>query len=467
MAGKRAHAAAAPQCTPAAAVATPNLVARRFATRTRSTRRLFDAGEIAAAARASGIKKKPQQQKARNGKTAEEWRSIRVSEPELSLPPTLKSEIAGGASNGKQQWSNQSSDSWRNLGVSASELSLPLTFVTGQNFRWRPTGPSQYTGVVGLHLVSLRECGAEDGVAFLLHTADAAGAAEAELRDYLNLDTSLEKLYEDFVVADVRFAAVAPYLTGARLLRQNPLECLFQFICSSNNHIQRISGMVEYLATRGPRLGTVQGLDFHAFPSVAELSELTEEQLRKAGFGYRAKFIVGATEALRSKDGGGEQWLMSLRSLSLEEAVKALCSLPGVGPKVAACIALFSLDQHHAIPVDTHVWQMTVRYFLPELAGKSLTLRLHQEVQDVFVNRFGKYAGWAHQVLFIAELSSQQALLPEHLRLPKQNVDRVKRKVKKSILVDGDEAAMSREHLSSLDSSNIPERNSQRRKKAK
>ena len=28
------------------------------------------------------------------------------------------------------------------------------------------------------------------------------------------------------------------------MLRQDPTECLFQFICSSNNHISRIHGMV-------------------------------------------------------------------------------------------------------------------------------------------------------------------------------------------------------------------------------
>lgn len=32
----------------------------------------------------------------------------------------------------------------------------------------------------------------------------------------------------------------------------------------------------------------------------------------------------------------------------------------GIGPKVAACVALFSLDKHEAIPVDTHVWQVCV-----------------------------------------------------------------------------------------------------------
>ena len=33
------------------------------------------------------------------------------------------------------------------------------------------------------------------------------------------------------------------------MLRQDPVECLFQFICSSNNHISRIHGMVSRLCT--------------------------------------------------------------------------------------------------------------------------------------------------------------------------------------------------------------------------
>lgn len=43
---------------------------------------------------------------------------------------------------------------------------------------------------------------------------------------------------------------VQPYVLGARMLRQDPVECLFSFICSSNNHISRIHGMVERLAAQ-------------------------------------------------------------------------------------------------------------------------------------------------------------------------------------------------------------------------
>lgn len=39
-------------------------------------------------------------------------------------------------------------------------------------------------------------------------------------------------------------------------------------------------------------------------------------------------------------------------------AAEALQELHGVGPKVADCIALFSLDKLDAVPCDTHVWQV-------------------------------------------------------------------------------------------------------------
>jgi N-glycosylase/DNA lyase len=40
-------------------------------------------------------------------------------------------------------------------------------------------------------------------------------------------------------------------------------------------------------ATCGAPLGTVEGRDFHAFPSLDRLCELKEEELRGMGFGYR------------------------------------------------------------------------------------------------------------------------------------------------------------------------------------
>uniref|UniRef100_A0A2N9HIX7 DNA-(apurinic or apyrimidinic site) lyase n=1 Tax=Fagus sylvatica TaxID=28930 RepID=A0A2N9HIX7_FAGSY len=301
---------------------------------------------------------------------------------------------------------------WVPLNLTQSELSLPLTFPTGQTFRWKQTGPLQYTGVVHSHLVSLNHLQNGDVSYCLHHTTTSETSARSALLDFLNAGISLSEIWEVFSASDPRFAELACHLGGARVLRQDPLECLIQFLCSSNNNIKRITKMVDFVSSLGNYLGTVEGLQFYQFPSLEQLAMVSEAQLREAGFGYRAKYVVGTVNALQSKPGGGAEWLASLRNLDLQEVIDALSTLPGVGPKVAACIALFSLDQHHAIPVDTHVWQIATRYLLPELAGVRLTPKLCSRVAEAFVSKYAN--GWAQTLLFIAELPSQKALLPSH-----------------------------------------------------
>lgn len=52
--------------------------------------------------------------------------------------------------------------------------------------------------------------------------------------------------------------------------------------------------------------------------------------------------------------------LDELRRRSPEEAWRWLRTLPGVGPKTAACVLMFNLDMP-VMPVDTHVWRVTKR----------------------------------------------------------------------------------------------------------
>ncbi|XP_020191667.2 N-glycosylase/DNA lyase OGG1 isoform X2 [Aegilops tauschii subsp. strangulata] len=315
-------------------------------------------------------------------------------------------------------------EEWHPLPLSLAELSLPLTLPTGQTFLWRRTSlsPLRFTAAVGPHLVSLSHLPDDDRLAFLLHNDDPASspsssvaAARAALCDYLNAAVPLADLWVQFTAADARFAEVAARLGGggARVLRQDPVECLFQFLCSSNNNIARIEKMVWTLAGYGERLGEVGGFVFHRFPTVERLARVSEQELREAGFGYRAKYVVGTAKELMAKPGGGAKWLALLRDRELLEVIEGLCTLPGVGPKVAACIALFSLDKNQAIPVDTHVWKVATQYMLPELAGKSLTPKLSIVVADAFVAKFGEYAGWAQNVLFIGQLPAKKLVATE------------------------------------------------------
>jgi N-glycosylase/DNA lyase len=90
-----------------------------------------------------------------------------------------------------------------------------------------------------------------------------------------------------------------------------------------------------------------------------------------------------------------------------------LIRFPGCGRKVADCISLFSLCQSDAIPVDTHVWAIAERDYNPSLSQHaSITPAVYEAVGDEFRKRFVRHAGWAHSVLFAAELPEFRSLLP-------------------------------------------------------
>ena len=72
---------------------------------------------------------------------------------------------------------------------------------------------------------------------------------------------------------------------------------------------------------------------------------------------------------------GGDEWLAGLRAESDPMAVQeALLQFTGVGRKVADCVAVFSLDQAGAVPVDTHVWNIACRHLDPSLKVRAGTV---------------------------------------------------------------------------------------------
>ena len=135
--------------------------------------------------------------------------------------------------------------------------------------------------------MSLKHLDNGDIAACFHHSKDGVFDAKLALLDFLNVGICLGDSWEEFSGSDSRFAQLAPYLGGARVLRQDPLECLVQFICSSNNNIKRITQMVDFISGLGVYLGHVEGFRFYEFPTLDRLSIVSEEELRVAGFGYR------------------------------------------------------------------------------------------------------------------------------------------------------------------------------------
>lgn len=87
--------------------------------------------------------------------------------------------------------------------------------------------------------------------------------------------------------------------------------------------------------------------------------ELVEEAIRPGGLApTKAPRIQAALREVLARTGGFD--LSFLEGMPLEEARAWLTSLPGVGPKTAACVLLFALGRP-AMPVDTHVHRVARR----------------------------------------------------------------------------------------------------------
>ncbi|NWR75155.1 OGG1 lyase, partial [Centropus unirufus] len=297
---------------------------------------------------------------------------------------------------------------WRALPCPPEELRLDLVLPAGQAFRWRESSPGAWSGVLAGRVWTLRQererlwytvYGEEDEHGQHTGAAEPRGAdTDRILRDYFQLDVGLRALYRTWGAADPLFREVARDFPGVRVLRQDPVECLLSFICTSNNHISRITAMIERLCQAfGRRLCCLDSQPFHAFPSLSALAAPdAEARLRALGFGYRARFVSGSARALA--EGIGAEGLCRLRAATYAEARRVLCALPGVGTKVADCVCLMALDKTEAVPVDTHVWRIARQRYGTALGGKSLTPRAHQEIGDFFRGLWGPHAGWAQAV---------------------------------------------------------------------
>ncbi|RDD39929.1 N-glycosylase/DNA lyase [Trichoplax sp. H2] len=346
---------------------------------------------------------------------------------------------------------------WRVIKLPRGELNLSKTLQSGQQFTWRKIARENETatvdgdtqaswrGVIAEMVWTLKQDRNDENLLYMIHGPwkdtkvsskrkrkagtdlgrrhviakkgagyqESMDAIESQyqtfdsiIKDYFQLDVNLRQLYAEWSKADSNFAKVATSMTGIRILRQDPVENLFSFICSSNNNISRITGMVGNLCKRyGRKLLNVDGIDYYQFPEIAALAQHDAEKvMRDMGFGYRAKYINESAKILNKK---GVAWLYSLRQTPYKECQQQLRQLYGVGAKVADCICLMSLDKPSVVPVDTHVFQISSRYYIPGLRKqKSLTGKAYTEISEYFLKLYGPYAGWAHSVLFTADLKN-------------------------------------------------------------
>jgi N-glycosylase/DNA lyase len=264
-------------------------------------------------------------------------------------------------------------------------FNLAATLESGQAHRWQWSN-GWYSGVVHGHFLKLRQD--NNGIEVRSSIQDTR-ALTTMLSDYFRLGDDLVEIYKR-IEKDSRMSEMIKRYSGMRILRQEPWECLSAFICSATSNLRRIASNMESIADAMGRRITLDGVSRCTFPSAGLVADSGETFLRELGLGFRAKYLAHAASEIAR----GNLELEELRRMSYRDARTRLVDLPGIGPKIADCVLVFSLDKLEAFPIDRWVSRAVGEWYLD---GANLK---YDEIVRWAHEYFGYYAGYAQQYLF-------------------------------------------------------------------
>ena len=263
-------------------------------------------------------------------------------------------------------------------------------FECGQCFRWNKQEDGSYVGIFKQNVINVKK---EDNK--IIFTGICNGNIKDECIEYFDLNTDYEKIKTKLSSIDNYLKTSIEYGTGIRILNQDLWETLISFIISANNNIPRIKGIIERISKKYGKKIVWNNNEYYTFPTPKELSNASIKDLRELGLGFRDVRVYETTKIVNENPN-------KLKELREEKDInklrEELLQFPGVGPKVADCVMLFStLKKLEVFPID--VW---VRRVMNELYIKNEdeTKINKREIENLARKKYGNLAGIAQQYLF-------------------------------------------------------------------
>ena len=265
--------------------------------------------------------------------------------------------------------------------ISAPDFDLTLTLDSGQTFHWEPLGQG-FLGSIGERAVYVEQRGKELIV--------RPNGATRDCAHYFSLDHPLPAICAS-LPTDPAMQAAALFCRGLRIMRQPRWECLATFITSSMKQVAHIRQISLTLRQRFGKRRSLGKNTVFTYPSAERIAGLNETILRSCALGYRAKNLL-ATARLVASD---EVKLEALDELPDEKLRAKLCTLPGVGIKVANCVMLFAYERLRAFPIDVWVERVLHEKYFPGRHKPTAA-----QLREFAAHHFGEHGGYAQQYLF-------------------------------------------------------------------
>ena len=269
-------------------------------------------------------------------------------------------------------------------------FNLKDIFECGQCFRWNKETVEGYTGIWKQNVVNIKKDGND-----YIFTGISKNNFEEEIIEYFDLNRNYEEIKKDLSKIDEYMENSIKYGEGIRILNQDLWETIISFIISANNNIPRIKGIIERLSASYGKKLEWKDREFYTFPTPEELKNVTVEEYRKLGLGFRDIRLYETTQKILNKEINLEELC---KNPNTEEVRESLLTLSGVGPKVADCILLFStLKRFEVFPIDVWVRRVINDLYLKEENEEKVNKK---KIENLAKEKFGEWAGLAQQYLF-------------------------------------------------------------------
>ncbi|MEI6462313.1 MAG: DNA glycosylase [bacterium] len=269
-----------------------------------------------------------------------------------------------------------------------NDVNIDEIATSGQCFRWKKVNSNLYIAPIGSYLLEVRKQVKNKSVV-TIYSDMTDKKAKDFLLNYFNLNLDYQKII-DSIIFDPYVKVAVDKAYGLRVLNQDPLETIFSFMLSQNNTVLNVSRCIERICEKNEQIVLDKRLSYFPFPNIETLAKLTIKDYEEMKCGYRARYLNRIAETILKK----KMNLERIKKLSSDKLRTKLMEFDGIGEKVADCIMLYSMRKSELVPMDTWVQKASI-----ELYGlrKNCT---NKEIREFYIQRFGKYAGWAHLFIF-------------------------------------------------------------------
>ena len=263
-------------------------------------------------------------------------------------------------------------------------------FECGQCFRWNKQADGSYTGIFKENVMNVQKQG--NNVTF---KGICNGDIKEIVQDYFDLNRNYEEIKETLSKIDDNVKTSIQYGQGIRILNQDLWEMIISYIISANNNIPRIKGIIERISKKYGKEIEWNGEKYYTFPTVEELKDVTVEDYRSLGTGFRDIRLYETVHMVLDKKVDLEQMQNNPNTMEVREQ---LLTLSGVGPKVADCILLFStLKRFEVFPIDVWVRRVMNDLYIHNEDENKVSKK---QIEKIAEEKFGNLAGLAQQYLF-------------------------------------------------------------------